>query len=149
MVKIDHPWKVFNFLIFFMVYGAKTNLGQFGILIRNGTPSLNWGHKPFGITQPHCFLCHDAIFGKVSGTYILLINHKINNMLNLWLDLDCKIIYISTKYLIMNFWSWKIWTTFQYAHFCACLLFRISYGDSIMIHYNKKNTNAKTFLEKP
>jgi len=38
--------KSLQFLFYFMVYGAKTNLGQFGTLIRNGTPSLNWGHKP-------------------------------------------------------------------------------------------------------
>jgi hypothetical protein len=36
------------------------------------------------------FLSHNVVFCKVLCIYILLTHHKINNILNLWLDFQFK-----------------------------------------------------------
>jgi hypothetical protein len=82
---------------------------------------LHEQHFPYGWLQGrviHVFH-HNVIFCKVSCIYMLLTCHKINNIPNLWLylnfELEWKDIFIKNvciKYIIMNFWSWKVWISF-------------------------------------
>jgi hypothetical protein len=62
---------------------------------------------------------------------MLLTWQKINNISNLWLDLDCQLeekdIYkkrlqhIYTEYIVMDFWSWKIWTGLLFVPLYTCI----------------------------
>jgi hypothetical protein len=84
------------------------------------------------------FLHHNPIFYKVACIYKLLTWDKNNNFPNLWLDLDFqleekdiyknKLQHIYTKYIVMNFWNWKIWTGLLYV---PLYTFGVDYRDSI------------------
>ncbi len=75
------------------------------------------------------YLGHNAIFYIVLCIYMLLTKHEINNMLNLWLNLDCQLeyqdIYLKNviyvpKNIIMDFWikkmDWFYICAFMYMH---------------------------------
>ncbi len=77
------------------------------------------------------FLRHNPIFCKLACIYMLLTWHKNINFPNLWLDLDFQLEeenmykrnlqHIYTKYIIMDFWSWKIWAGLLFVPLYTCI----------------------------
>jgi hypothetical protein len=63
---------------------------------------------------------------------MLLTCYKNNNFPNLWLDLDCqleeeyiyfkKLQHIYTKYIVTNFFNWKIWIGLLFVPLYTCIL---------------------------
>jgi hypothetical protein len=87
------------------------------------------------------FLCHNAIFYKMSCIYMLFTCHKVNNMPNLWLDLVFQFelyIYITYMHQIYNNGVFKLknmdWFSIYaspYMHFFVWFWFGTFYSDSI------------------
>jgi hypothetical protein len=77
------------------------------------------------------FLRCNLVFCRVACIYMLLTWHTNNNFPNLWLDLDCQLeekdIYIKqlqhihTKYIVMDFLSWKIWIGLMFVPLYTCI----------------------------
>jgi hypothetical protein len=108
------------------------------------------------------FLHHNPIFCRVVCIHMLLTWHKNNNFSNLWLDLDCqleeeniylkKLQHIYTKYIVKDFWSWKIWIDLLLVLLYTCIfLYELYLGYIIRTQYMiffKKNMCIKIARKK-